>query len=255
MLARLRGSGGLQHPQPVYDEAGAISKRLHICTDRPLSRRGPLSRRARRWPPGSFAAPIAPARLSPQGEKQLTLRATTGCFSSTGLFNIQFHSGLRRNETSGLGHGFIARKLTLNKLTPYLIRPPDRVQITLSLRHGDALTQHSIEKYKCRNTHVGGAMDKHGPIRERLHHSTESSEILCVRSFEIYGDMDVEHAETSNNAPLVWQSVIRCREGEIDDHRKAGLANHRKLSLCGLASSAKPVTNGAETVNLRQRGH
>src|SRR4051812_16748248 len=95
-------------------------------------------------------------------------------------------------------------------------------------------------------------MDKHGTIGERLHHSTESSKILRGGSFEIHGDMDIRHAKTSNNAPLVWQCVVRCREGEIDDRLEAGLANHRKLLRCGLTSSPEPVPNSTETVNLRQ---
>jgi len=40
---------------------------------------------------------------APQGEKQFTLRTATRRLNFPGLFNNQFHSGLRRNETSGLG--------------------------------------------------------------------------------------------------------------------------------------------------------
>ncbi len=97
-------------------------------------------------------------------------------------------------------------------------------------------------------------MDKHAPTIERLHHSAKGTEILWSGSFEIHWNMDVRHAEASNDTPLMGKSVIRRWECEVDDRLKAGLANGPKLTLGGLASRAKVVSDGTETINLRQHG-
>ena len=151
-----------------------------------------------------------------------------------------------------LGRRSRTLELFLNEATPYLIGLPDCVEVVFRLGEGDAPAQYSIKKHKCRDALVGGAMNKHRPLIECLHHSTERSEILCSRSFEIHRDVDIRHAKASNDTPLVRKGVVRGWEGEIDDGSKPGLANDPKLFLCGLAGSAEFVTNGAETVNLRQ---
>jgi hypothetical protein len=48
-----------------------------------------------------------PASGGAEGDQGFSLKALGASPSTAGLFNIQFHSGLRRNETSGLGICFI----------------------------------------------------------------------------------------------------------------------------------------------------
>ena len=128
------------------------------------------------------------------------------------------------------------------------------MQISLGLRWGNALMQDAVKKHKRGYTHVGGTMNKHTPTFECLHHSTERSKILWGGSFEIDWDMDKRHAKAGNNTSLVRKRIVRGREGEIDYRIKTSVANSSKLTLGGLASSAKSVADDAKTVNLRQRG-
>src|SRR5436305_1046383 len=94
-----------------------------------------------------------------------------------------------------LGHGFISLQFISNKSAPYLVRLPNRMQVAFCFWNCDPLKQYAIKKYKCRNTHIGGAMDKHRAVIKSLHDSTESPEILWRGSFEIHRDMDVRHAQ------------------------------------------------------------
>ena|SRR5437879_5493725 len=79
---------------------------------------------------------------------------------------------------SGLSLLFMTLELFLNESAPYLIGLPNRAQVAFRLGESNALTQHSIKKHERRDALVGGAMNKHGPLIEGLHHSTERSEIL-----------------------------------------------------------------------------
>ena len=64
--------------------------------------RGGPSRRLSRLPRLFLRAP-SPARSLKYRLESFSLKALGASPSTAGLFNIQFHSGLRRNETSGLG--------------------------------------------------------------------------------------------------------------------------------------------------------
>src|SRR5712671_3027954 len=154
-----------------------------------------------------------------------------------------------------LVHWFICLALELfsNETTPHFVRLPNRVQIPLRFGNGDALIQYAIKKHERRDPHVGRAMHKHPPLIERLHHSTESSEILRTGRFEIHRDMDISHTKSRNHTPFVCHSVVRCRQSKIDNRFKASLPNHPKLSLCRLPSSAQSLTNGTEIINFRHR--
>ena len=72
----------------------------------------------------------------------------------------------------------IIRQLIPDKTTPYLVWLPNRVQVTLCLGLRNALMQNPVKKHERRNPHVGGAMDKHLPPIESLHHPVKSTEIL-----------------------------------------------------------------------------
>src|ERR1043166_8981470 len=95
-------------------------------------------------------------------------------------------------------------------------------------------------------------MHKHRLVIESVHHFTKGSKIFRSRTFEIHRDMNIRHAEASNDTPFVCQGVVRGREREIDHHLKTGLANDLELPLRWLPGSADSVTNGAESVNLGQ---
>jgi len=110
--------------------------------------------------------------------------------------------------------------------------------------------QYTVKKQKSRNPHVGGAMDEDTSATEGVHDSTEGLEILRGGSVEIHWDMDIRHAEASNNASLIRKRVRRGGKREIDDRIKTSLANRSKLTVSGLASSAKLVAYGTKAVNV-----
>src|SRR5262249_27588954 len=68
--------------------------------------------------------------------------------------------------------------LTLDKPTPNLIRLPNRVQVALGFQWGTLVMKDSVKKYENGHALIGGAMDKHAPTRQRLHHPAESLKIL-----------------------------------------------------------------------------
>ena len=100
----------------------------------------------------------------------------------------------------------------------------------------------------------GSTMDKDTSAIKNLHHLAKSMEIPRERSIEIHRNMDVRHAEASDYAPFIGKSVVRRWKCEVDDRLKTSIVNRAKLTLGGLAGSAKFVTDGTETVNLRQHG-
>ena len=117
------------------------------------------------------------------------------------------------------------------------------MQIAFRLRDRNALTQHSIKKYEYRDAHVCRTMNKHRPLIESLHYPAEHTKIPCRGSFEIHRDVHVRHPQARDDASLVRKGVVRCRQGQIDDRLKPGLANPSKLFLCRLPGSAEPAAN------------
>src|SRR5438093_648038 len=81
-------------------------------------------------------------------------------------------------SASLLGRRSMTLELLLNESTPHLVGLPNRVQVAFRIGESNALAQYSIKKHKCRDALVGGAMNKHRPLIESLHHATERSEIL-----------------------------------------------------------------------------
>src|ERR1041384_1041227 len=97
-------------------------------------------------------------------------------------------------------------------------------------------------------------MNKQTPAVESLHHSAKSAEICSSGRFEIHRDVHIRHAQARDDASLVCKRIVRGRQRQIDDHIKTSLANCSKLLFGGLTCSAKLLTDGAEVVNLKQRG-
>src|SRR6266404_1541948 len=112
---------------------------------------------------------------------------------------------------------FITLKMILDKLTPHLVRLPNRVQISLRLKTRNVLMQDPVKKDECRNTLVGGTMNKHPPAFESVHHPAKRPEISCGGRFEVHRDMDIRHAKAGNNTPLMRKRVVRRRKREIND--------------------------------------
>src|SRR5438105_539539 len=111
------------------------------------------------------------------------------------------------------------------------------------------LMQHAIEEHESRNAHVGGAVDEHRSLTERLHHLTEKLEIARRRGLEIHRDVDIGHPQTGNEAAFIRQRIIRRRQRKIYDRFETSLTDRAKLRLCRLAGSAEPLADGAEVVN------
>jgi len=167
-------------------------------------------------------------------------------------------AGTSRLKTSGCreavsGRGLRCLKFVPDKTTPDLIRLPDRMQIALGFCRGDMLMQDAMKIGKGRDAHVGCAMDKYAASSESFHHSTERVEIPGRGRFEIHGDMDIRHAETSNDAALIGKSIVGSGKSQIDDGLEPGLANQGKLVLGRLPRGAEFFADGPEIVNPGQR--
>ena len=100
------------------------------------------------------------------------------------------------------------RERISDECAPYFVRVPNGVQVALGGGKRDALQQYSIKKDKCRDAFVGGAMDKDGPVRKSFHDSAEVLEIPRGGGCETYRDVDVGHAEASDDAPFVGDGVV-----------------------------------------------
>src|SRR4051812_34781686 len=102
--------------------------------------------------------------------------------------------------------------------------------------------QDTIKKDEGGDAHVRSAMDKDPAVLERIHHAAESLEVLRSRRFEIDWDVDISHSESRHNTPFIWNGVVRCRKGKIDDCVEAGFLDDSKLRFGRLTCCPKALT-------------
>jgi len=81
------------------------------------------------------------------------------------------------------------------------------MQIPGGFCRGDMLMQDAMKIGKGRDAHVGRAMNKYAASSESFHHSAERVEISGRGRFEIHGDMDIRHAEASNDVPSLARAL------------------------------------------------
>ena len=82
----------LAKPAGRVERESSMVRRIRGAPSRPVPR-----------PPRLFLHAPPPAEPFEYRLESFPLKAPDTLISMAGLFNIQFHSGLRRNETSGLG--------------------------------------------------------------------------------------------------------------------------------------------------------
>jgi hypothetical protein len=116
-------------------------------------------------------------------------------------------------------------QLRLDKSTPDLIRFPNRMQVPFSVSHSHILVQYPIQKYERRDALVDSTMNEHWPVIKGPHRLGKRAEILGSWSLEIHRKVHVSHPKACDDAPFVRESVIRRRQGQVDDCLEACILN------------------------------
>lgn len=124
------------------------------------------------------------------------------------------------------------------------------MEVAFGVGDGDVLMEDAVEKEEGRDAHVGGAVDKDGAVLEGVHHAAEGVEILRGGGLEIHRDVDVGHAEASDETAFVREGIIGSGQGEVDNGVETGVADGLELLGGGLAGGAKPVAERAVVLDF-----
>ena len=143
-------------------------------------------------------------------------------------------------------------ELALDELFPDLIGLPNSIKITFCVSLFQILAKDTIEKNKGRNALVGGAVNQDPLAFQSVHGATKQVEIMSLRRLEIHGEMQVGHAQSSDEGAFIGQCIVRGRKRQIDYGLITGCPNRCKLGGRWLARRANLVIDAAELIYFYQ---
>jgi len=93
-------------------------------------------------------------------------------------------------------------------------------------------------------------VDEDGAVVESVQDLAEGVKVLRGRRLKVYRDVNVSHAEGSDDAAFVWECVVGGRQSEVDNGFKTGFTDLAKLLLGRLAGGGQFGAEGTEIVDV-----
>ncbi len=95
-------------------------------------------------------------------------------------------------------------------------------------------------------------MDKNAAISQRLHYAAKRLEVLDFRRSEIHRNMEVGHAQPSDDPSFISERIVGCRQRKVDNRIVSGFRNGAELLFARLTARAQLFADRSEIVDSGQ---